>query len=478
VGAAGTATSGAASTLTVAIPLEPATLDVQLNSTAVNSPPLVNIYEALTKLGPTSKLQPSLAVSWKNLTPKKWRFFLRAGVKFQDGEKFTPAAAVFSIKRALTPSSQNLNYYPTLTGATVVPGKNAIDVVTNTPDALLPQQLSLLPMVAPSYVTNQPQQYLKQAVGTGPYEFDHWTQGQEIVIKANPHYWGGKARYQKVTFKIITDENVRVQALRAGEVQFALALDPTAAPQIPQTFAPPSNVVCMIRLNNKVGPFTDIKLRQAANYAINRPAIVKAIFGKFGTVSNGQAVTRASFGFDTKLRDYPYDPAKAKSLLASSSYNNQPISVVGVSGHWTGDRDVLLAAVAEMKAVGFNVTANIVDYSVWRTEYYANPKPAASFICTGDDGLTGFRPLSNLVLPTGSQDAYVNQTISREIIKAQGIVNDAQRTKALAAVWSGLKTDAFAVPIGSVDQIVGAQKNIGWNAPTHGLLYVNDVITK
>jgi peptide/nickel transport system substrate-binding protein len=469
--------SSAASSLVIAIPLEPATLDVQLNSTAVNSPALVNIYETLTKLDRTSKLQPSLALSWKNLTRKTWRFNLRSGVTFQNGEKFTPAAAVFSIKRALTPTSQNLAYYPTVSDAKVVPGANAIVVTTNSPDALLPQQLSLLPMVPPKYVQQQPTQYLTHPIGTGPYVFDHWTQGQEFGLKANPHWWGGKARYQTFTIKIIPDTNVRAQALRAGEVQFATVLDPTSANQVPQYFAPASNVVCLVRLNNTVGPFTDLKLRQAANYAINRTQIIKGLFGKFGTVANGQAVTRASFGFDPALKDYPYDTAKAKSLLQQSGYKNQPISIVGTSGHWAGDRNILLAAVANLQAAGFNAKANIVEYSVWRTEYFASPKPAASFICTGDDGLTGFRPLANLAMPKGSQDAYVNQTTARDIVLAQGIVNDTARRKALSTIWTRLKTDAFAVPIGSVDQLVGAQKNIDWNSPSHGLVYANDIIT-
>jgi peptide/nickel transport system substrate-binding protein len=384
---------------------------------------------------------------------------------------------VFSIKRAMTPSSSNLSYYPTLSGAKVVPGANSVIVTTNSPDALLPQQLSLLPMVAPAYVTQRPSEYLTHAVGTGAYQFDHWTPGQEMVVTTNPKWWGGKSRYQKVTFKIIPNANVRVQALRAGEIQFAAALDPTAASQVPQFFAPPSNVVCMIRLNNSSAAFSDLRARQAANYAINRPQIVKGIFDRFGSVSNGQVVTRASFGYDASLKDYAYDPAKAKSLLAQSSYKNQPISIVGVSGRWTGDRDVLLAAVANLQAAGFNARANIVEYSVWRTEYYSQPRPAASFVCTGDDGLTGFRPLVNLVLPTGPQSAYSNQAVAAKIIQAQGIVSDTARRQALANIWSLLKKDAFAIPIGSAAQIVGAQKNIEWNAPSHGQVYANDIIT-
>jgi peptide/nickel transport system substrate-binding protein len=306
--------------------------------------------------------------------------------------------------------------------------------------------------------------------------FDHWTRGQELVIKTNPKWWGGKSRYQKVTFRLIPDGNVRVQALRAGEINFATAIPPSSANQVPQAFAPPSNTVCVFRLNNQSAPFSDIRIRRAANYAIDRAKIVKSLFGRLAAVSHGQVVGQASFGYDAKLKDYAYDPAQAKSLLSQAKYNNAPITILSPSGHWTGDRDLFLASVNYLEQAGFNIQPKIVEFSVWRASYFATPRPDAAFVCTGDDGLTGFRPLVNLATPDGPQSSYSNPTIAAKIAKAQSEFNVAKRKADLKAIWASLKTDAFSVPVASVKQIYGAQKNIYWRTPLHGRVYANDII--
>jgi peptide/nickel transport system substrate-binding protein len=479
VGASGAATradSATPKTLIIADAIEPGNLDVQLTSTAVVNEALYNIYDALTQFNRKVDAAPALATSWKNLTPTTWRFNLRKGVKFQNGEAFTPAAAVFSITRAVVPTSMNLAYYSLLKGASVIKGQNAILLETTAPDPNIPAELTFLPMVPPNYVTNQPDEYLKHPVGTGPYTFDHWTRGQELVVTRNPKWWGGKARYDKVTFRLIPDANVRVQALKAGEINFASSIAPSQVGQVPEAFTPPSNTVCVIRLNNQSEPFNNLSIRKAANYAIDRKKIVSSLFGRLGAVSHAQVVGQASFGYDPKLQDYPYDPAQAKALLAAGGYKNQPITILSPSGRWTGDRDVLLTAANYLQQAGFNISPKIVEFSVWRAGYFATPRPDAAFVCTGDDGFTGFRPLVNLATPDGPQTAYVNQTIGAKIKQAQSTFNDAKRRTLMRSIWAALKADAFAIPIASVKQIYGAQRNIYWRTPLHGRIYANDII--
>jgi peptide/nickel transport system substrate-binding protein len=482
--AVGAGTSGGATKIDSATPtsliigdsIEPGNLDVQLTSTAVVNEALYNIYDALTQFNRKVDAAPALAVSWKNLTPTTWRFNLRKGVKFQNGEKFTPAAAVYSITRAVVPTSMNLGYYSLLKGASVIKGQNAILIETTAPDPNIPAELTFLPMVPPNYVQTQLDEYLKHPIGTGPYKFDHWDRGQELVVTRNPTWWGGKARYAKVTFRLIPDANVRVQALRANEINFASGIAPAQVSQVPQAFTPPSNTVCVIRLNNQSEPFNNLNIRKAANYAIDRKKIVSSLFGRLAAVSHAQVVGQASFGYDPKLQDYPYSVTQAKALLAQGGYKNQPITLLGPSGHWTGDRDVMLTAANYLQQAGFNVKPQIVEFSVWRAGYFATPRPDAAFVCTGDDGFTGFRPLINLATPNGPQTAYVNQAIGDKIAQAQSTFNDAKRRTLMRSIWSALKADAFAVPIASVKQIYGAQRNIYWRTPLHGRVYANDII--
>jgi peptide/nickel transport system substrate-binding protein len=479
VGAGSAATRGDTATptsLVIADAIEPGNLDVQLTSTAVVNEALYNVYDALTQFDRKVDPAPALATSWKNLTPTTWRFNLRKGVKFQNGEPFTPAAAVFSITRAVVPTSMNLGYYSLLKGASVIKGQNAILVETTAPDPNIPAELTFLPMIPPKFVQTQLDEYLKHPIGTGPYKFDHWNRGQEFVLTRSSTWWGGKARYAKVTFRLIPDANVRVQALRANEINFASSISPAQVGQVPQAFTPPSNTVCVIRLNNQSEPFNDLRVRKAANYAIDRKKIVTSLFGRIGAVSHAQVVGQASFGYDPKLADYPYDPGQAKSLLAAAGYKNQAITILSPSGRWTGDRDVMLTAANYLQQAGFNIQPKIVEFSVWRAGYFGTPRPDAAFVCTGDDGFTGFRPLINLATPNGPQTAYVNQAIGARIAQAQSEFNVAKRRALMRSIWSALKADAFAVPIASVKQIYGAQRNIYWRTPLHGRVYANDII--
>jgi peptide/nickel transport system substrate-binding protein len=466
----------AGGTLTIAIPSDPANLDIQKNSVAEVSPPMDNIYEALTIRNAGTTVQPDLAVSWKNLTKTTWRFNLRKGVKFTNGEPFNAAAAVFSITRALDPASSNYGYYSNIKSAQAS-GNSTVIVTTSIPDALLPSELTFLPMVPPKYVTDDLSDYLKTPIGTGPYEFVSWTPGQEMVVKANPNWWGGKPRYSTVVSKVITDTNVRLQALRAGEVDMAEQLDETTATLIPQAFFPPSNVVCLIRFNALSGLFANQQIRQAANYAIDRKTIVKSLFGPFARASDGQIIGPASFGFNVKVGDYAYDVNKAKSLLAAAGYHNQPITLYTYSGHTTGDRAISLAATDYLQKAGFNIQANILPFAVWRTTWYSTPRPDAAFVCTSDDGLTGFRPLLNIGTTTGIQSAASDPTLDKMVADAESEFNDAKRAKDIAAISTRLKNDAFTVPIASVDQIFGAQRNIYWKPRLDGLVYFNQVVT-
>jgi len=465
--------------LTIGVPIEPGDFDVQLTSTAVVEPSLYNIYEALTKFDRKADAAPNLAVSWKNLSKKKWRFFLRRNVRFHNGEAFTPQTAAWSINRAAIPTSMNRGYYPFLVRANVVPRKWAIDVITNAPEPSLPQQLVFVSMLPPKYVTQQPDEYLKHPVGTGPYQFVRWDRGQQTVLRANPRWWGGTPRYANVTFKLIPDANVRVQALRAGEIDFAMGISPASANQLPKWYAPPSNTVCVIRLNNQIPPFNDVRARRAANMAIDRARIVNTLFPvRVASVANGQVVGAASFGYDPKLRDYAYNPSQAKTLLDQSGYNNQTITIQSPSGRWTGDREIMLTAANFMEQAGFKMQPQIVEFSVWRTRYFASPRVPAQFVCTGDDGLTGFRPLTNLATPNGPQSAYSNPTIAAEIRKAQSTFDVAARRTLMQKIWGQLKNDAFSIPIASVRQINGAASNVRWQTPLHGRVYANDVIKR
>jgi peptide/nickel transport system substrate-binding protein len=476
------AAAGAASekprlpSIVIGIPDDPPNLDVQLAANPLTSPLVVNVYEALTKLDATETAVPALAESWKKLNPTTWRFQIRKGIKFQNGEAFNPAAAVFNFTRALVPTSENVSYFGTITGATVS-GKHSIDVHTSAPDPNVPRELAFLYMVPPQYVQQQTSAFQTQkAIGTGPYLFSSWSPKQSYTFTRNPNYWGpDKATWQTITFRVIPDSSVRLQALRAGEIQLTRGISADLVSQAPKVRADIVNEVCLIRLNTLVGPFTDVRLRKAANMAIDRKTLIKALYGRFAQVPHAQLVTPASFGYSAAIKDYPYDVAQAKSLVGSSGYSNQTIQLVGRQGRWPNDRNLELAVTNMLQQVGLNVQLTIAETAVWRAAVFNDPRPDAVFYCTSDDTLNNLKVLEILATPTGAQSLYRSQSVATAIARASMEFNDAKRAKLLSQIWTQIREDAAFLPLLAVDQIWAMAKDVQWKPRHDGLIVLNDV---
>lgn len=469
------ASSSASGTLRIAYGFEPPNLDVQWYTAALGSTLGGNVYEGLTKVNDQGQVQPALAVRWNHYIVKRWRFTLRSGVKFQNGEAFTPASAVFSISRALKPNSENLSQFGFIKSARVV-GAHQIDVITTAPDPSVPRELSYLMMVPPKYVTQNASAYTtSQAIGTGPYKMTSWSRGQTMTFAANASYWGAHPRFKTVALKLISDSGVRVQALRAGEVEFATDVPIDLTGQLPKTFTAVANEVCMIRLDTIDGPFASLKARQAANYAINRAQIVQALYGKFGTLPHAQLVSQASFGYDPNLKDYSYNVSQAKSLLAQSGYSGKALTVVGEVGRWPSDRDLELAAVSDLQKAGFNIQLDTPDTQTWVNAIFSKPRTDAVFYCPSDDSLQGVQVLQEVATPTGAQSTYRNPSIAVQLNKAERTFDDSSRAKQLQTIWGELKTDAPYIPLAAINHIWGASKSVSWTPRRDGIIYFDSI---
>src|SRR5581483_2041963 len=121
----------------------------------------------------------------------------------------------------------------------------------------------------------------------------------------------------------------------------------------------------MMILNARPGAgiTADTRVRQALNYAIDKNAIAKNLFDGFATVDNGQTLSPTWFGYDPSLKAYPYDPAKAKQLIQQAGAKGKSLTIVGESGRWLNDKDLIQAVAQYWRAVGLNVTTRIIDFN-------------------------------------------------------------------------------------------------------------------
>ncbi|MBP6775801.1 MAG: ABC transporter substrate-binding protein [Piscinibacter sp.] len=348
-------TSTGAAPLRIASGFDPQTMDPHALALLYQSRIYTQVYDSLVNRDEQFRLEPSLALSWQAMHPIVWRFKLRPGVSFHDGTPFTADDAVFSIERALGPTSQRAFQLKGVVGAKKVDALT-LDVQLATPDAVLPEKFVGLAMMSKSWCVKngvasaqdfngkQETYAVRNANGTGPFRLDRYEPDVRTVLKANPAWWGRavpgadqrNGNLDEVTFVSIRQDATRLAALASGEID--LVLDPPfqdverlkADKQLTvlQTADLGQQYFTFDQSRDELegsdvkgrNPFKDLRVRRAVYQAINVDLIVSKVL-------RGQATPTGAFlsprvdGSPPELdKRLPYDPAKAKALLAAAGY--------------------------------------------------------------------------------------------------------------------------------------------------------------
>jgi peptide/nickel transport system substrate-binding protein len=207
-------------------------------------------------------------------------------------------------------------------------GDDKVVINLSAPDPSLLDKLasSYTAIVSEKAVTEKGTKFAQDPVGTGPYQFDHWTTGQETVLTGFDKYWGGKPHLDKVTYKPIPDVTTMNNAFQAGDLDMIQVTDPDLLGRYKkndqyQISSTPGLITRFVGLKTDVAPFNDPRVRQALTYAINRPSMLKGLFNGISTPATGilsPAVDHAS----KNILNYKYDPDRAKQLLTQAGFPN------------------------------------------------------------------------------------------------------------------------------------------------------------
>ena len=317
----------------------------------------VHMFDSLVGLeGDELKPVPLLAERWEIVNPTTWRFRLRKGVKFHDGAAFDAQDVKYSFDTYLDPKNRRATFAK---GITRVEVKDAytVDVITSEPlaSALFNVvRMYILPKDAREKMGAQA--FSQHPIGTGPYKLVEWKRDQQLVLEANPGYWRGAVNPKRLVFRPIKDSATRAAELRSGGV------DIIAAPSVPQlelldsgdTRVVPvkGGRVIIYLMNVKQPPFDNKKVREAVNLAVNREAIVKNVLGGRGVVLAGP-FTPAWLGYDPAIKPFPYDPARARQLLAEAGQPQGFETTWSItSGVFLKDTEIAEAMAGQLRQVG------------------------------------------------------------------------------------------------------------------------------
>lgn len=460
--------------IVIAIGSEPTTLDPHAaddgGEKAVND----NVYETLMTRDADGNLDLGLAADWPmQIDPTTWEFTLRPDIRFHNGEPLNAEAVVFSVERMIDPdlNSEQLSYYSTLAGAEAV-DELTVRILTSGPDPILPARMYYFMIAPPGASTHE--DFAESPVGTGPYRFVSWDRGSEIVLEANPDYWGDAPAIDGVTYRFIEESGTRLSALLAGEVDLITNLLPEFMEQVPQAASQRGLEHPIVILNADDGVTADVRVRQALNYAVDKQAMAAVLFEGAAQVEQGQLLGPTYFGFNPAITAYPYDPELARTLLEDAGALGEEITLVSTAGRWLKDREVTEVVAGFWQAAGMDVDVQIYEFDEYLTRLFDRETRAeAIFVVSGNELLDADRSFSAYYSMDGF-GASNSFTELRDWIDQARTETDLPRRQALyheAVAFA--HEQAIMAWLLNINNIWGMSARLQWQPRVDGKMFVS-----
>ena len=428
---------------------------------------VANAYDPLVRYSAQDRVfEPKLATSWEQIDDKTIRFSLRPNVKFQSGAAFAADDVKFHIDRIKDPdvgSPANFWYAP-------VEEVKIVDTLTvdfvGESYGMLNVANILTPVDKETFDQIGADDYSQQGIGTGPFKVVQWEIDDFIDLEANPDYWDGAPQIKTLKFHWISEAATKVAMLLTDEADHIDLVPPHLAAQIdkqPQLDVREagSQRAIFITLNTFEKPFDDVRVRQAMAYAINLEEIVDTLYA-------GKAVPLATTGantidyFNDGIKPYPYDPDKAKELLAAAGYpDGFETSLDSPSGWFFLDKETGQVVVEQLGKVGINAefwSAEIGTF--W--DKWVNKGSALAYMACGN--VRGDMPFCyRLHYHSQARGIYYNSPEIEELIDGVYATSDPAEQKRLSFELQQFVHDNVPyIPLYQANQIFGVNSDLNW----------------
>jgi len=466
--------------LRMAVEAEITSMDPHFHNLAPNKAVSAHFFDALILQDAQQNLLPGLAVSWRAIDELTWEFKLREGVTWHDGTAFTADDVAFTISRApVVPNSpSSFGLYIRHIAETTVIDATTIQFKTRSVFPLMPVYLSTFSIVSRRHgegATTSDYNNGKAVIGTGPFRFVSWTQGDRVVMERSQTYWGGASPWATVVTRFMRSPASRVAALLAGDVDVIDAL-PTS--DISRIERDPRTQVSRARSNRNMyvfvdhlerssphvtdrqgrpltqNPFRDLRVRQAVNHAINRDAIVSRVMDG-AAEATGQLMPRDWFGWTPSLPPPVHDVARSRALLAEAGFPDGFNLTIHCSNNRYVNDDRICQALGQMLTrVGIHTTVQTLPFSTWiaaasRQDY------SALFGGWGIDTAEPSSPIGSLLATfdrnrgqgASNRSRYSNAEVDRLLAEGLTTLDDERRRQIFIRATEIAINDVGLVPM-------------------------------
>lgn len=443
----------------------PDTLDPQKTSGTLTFQVDRSIYDTLVEPDENGRIVPALAESWQ-ISPDDltWTFHLRHGVQFHNGQPFTSKDVKATIERELDPkiASPNASDFNAISSIDTPDDHTVVFHLSEPFAPLLASLASGWAAILPATLIAAGHDFDNKPVGTGPFMLTRWVRDNRIVLTRNPDYWmKGHPTLDGVNMNVITEHAVQIQGLLSGQIDVDYLLNKEDLPQIeknPQTTYKTvlTSLVCVLAMNNSRPPFDNLKVRQAINYAIDKKAALDAAYGGGEVVGTFMDYSDPYYVDYTDL--YPYNPDKAKELLASSGADlSRPLDLALPQNY---EPHVKAGEIYQqmLSKVGLNVKVRLVDWSTWLSSVYRGGNYDMTVI-----GHTGKLDPNGRLANFGTGKSYVHWKNSKAadlIVKGRGTIGFDKRKPIYAQVLRIMAEEVPMVFVGTPYRYIGLRSNV------------------
>ena len=488
-------------------PKDAVTLDVadvtEAESTAVTH----NIFDTLVRFKKgNTEIEPALAKEWTvSKDGKIWTFKLKTGIKFHDGTIFDSDSVKFNYDRQMDIKNPyrfkgKFGYWPIFFNKLdkiEVKGKETVMFHLKSSDATFLTNLALFNMgiESPTAIKTYKEDIFKHPVGTGAFKFVSWVRNEKVVLKANTDYWDGAPKIDKLIFKPIPDNSVRLLELEKGTVQGIDGINIDDIPKIKSNknlnlLVQPGMNLAYLALNMEKKPFDNKVVRLAIYHAINKKSLVNAFFAK-GTLGESakNPMPPTIWGYNSEITDYDYNPELSKKLLKQAGFDKGFKTILWSMPmprpYMPQPQRIAEAIQTDLKQVGIDVQIRTYEWGTYIDKLSNGEHEMAIMGWIGDNGdpdnfLYTLLDSDNTVKPNASNYSfYKDKRVHELLIKAQKIANIKERTFIYKEVQKIAHEDVPMVPLFHSMQIAAFRSNIdGFSLHPTGGKYFRGIFFK
>ncbi len=484
-----------AAELRIGFTLDPLTLDPANHRSRETESVLRTMYNGLVAHDPSMKLVPELIESWTWIDPQTMEAKIRPGVRFHSGETMTADDIVFTFTRLLADGAIAGQTSPRkgLLGPTrevVKLNDSTVRFLLTEPWPVLPAMLTFQEVVSKSFTEKAGAGGIATTEdGTGPFKLVQWRRGDSLVLERAASYFGGgpgipkagNACIERTIIKIIPENASRVAALLAGDVHI---INELPAHDIRTVEANPNTAVMAVNgtrsffvaLNTTKKPFDDVRVRQAANHALNRKLMIDKLLAGRATKLDG-VMSPAAFGHNPNLPEYAFDPKRAKDLLTAAGYPNGIDVTLDADGP---QKETAEAIAALLTQAGIRTKVAIGEGSQVRTRWAINGKKEGDmWITSWGNGSLDPTDIFEPTLQTGGRgnSAFYSNPKVDALLAAGGRETDATKRAAFYQDAEALiHADAPWIFLWLPQDLYGVSRRLtGWSPAASGWLNLRDV---